>query len=84
MTSFFDTGIDRIFKKMSKSLNNYVAIDEEPDEMFGKIMSISDDLMWRYFDLLSFKSSVEIKELKKKTEQGLNPMEAKKCLLRKL
>ena len=43
-------------------------------------MSISDDLMWRYFDLLSFKSSIEIKELKKKTEQGLNPMEAKKML----
>ena len=72
-------GLDGV-KKMSKSLNNYVAIDEEPDEMFGKIMSISDDLMWRYFDLLSFKSSVEIKELKKKTEQGLNPMEAKKML----
>ena len=67
-------------KKMSKSLNNYIGLKESPNDMFGKIMSISDDLMWRYFDLLSFKSSVEIKELKKKTEQGLNPMEAKKLL----
>ena len=67
-------------KKMSKSLNNYIGLKESPNDMFGKIMSISDGLMWRYFDLLSFKSSVEIKELKKKTEQGLNPMEAKKML----
>ena len=67
-------------KKMSKSLNNYIGLQENPNDMFGKIMSISDNLMWRYFDLLSFKSSVEIKELKKKTEQGLNPMEAKKML----
>ena len=67
-------------KKMSKSLNNYIGLKESPNDIFGKIMSISDDLMWRYFDLLSFKSSVEIKELKKKTEQGLNPMEAKKML----
>ena len=67
-------------KKMSKSLDNYIGLQESPNDMFGKIMSISDDLMWRYFDLLSFKSSVEIKELKKKTEQGLNPMEAKKML----
>ena len=67
-------------KKMSKSLNNYIGLKESPNDMFGKIMSISDDLMWRYFDLLSFKSSVEIKELKKKTEKGLNPMEAKKML----
>ena len=67
-------------KKMSKSLNNYIGLKESPNDMFGKIMSISDNLMWRYFDLLSFKSSVEIKEIKKKTEQGLNPMEAKKML----
>ncbi len=72
-------GTDGI-KKMSKSLNNYIGLKESPNDMFGKIMSISDNLMWRYFDLLSFKSSVEIKELKKKTEQGLNPMEAKKML----
>ena len=67
-------------KKMSKSLNNYIGLQENPNDMFGKIMSISDDLMWRYFDLLSFKTSAEIKEIKKKTEQGLNPMEAKKML----
>ena len=51
-------GLDGV-KKMSKSLDNYVGIDEAPDEMFGKIMSISDDLMWRWFDLLSFKSNKE-------------------------
>ena len=67
-------------KKMSKSLNNYIGLKESPNDMFGKIMSISDDLMWRFFDLLSFKTSVEIKEIKKKTEKGLNPMEAKKML----
>ena len=67
-------------KKMSKSLNNYIGLQEPPNEMFGKVMSISDDLMWRYFDLLSFKTSAEIKQIKKKTEEGLNPMEAKKML----
>jgi tyrosyl-tRNA synthetase len=67
-------------KKMSKSLDNYIGLQERPNDMFGKIMSISDDLMWRYFNLLSFKTSIEIKEIKKKTEQGLNPMEAKKML----
>lgn len=72
-------GTDGI-KKMSKSLDNYIGLQESPNDMFGKIMSISDDLMWRYFNLLSFKTSIEIKEIKKKTEQGLNPMEAKKML----
>ena len=72
-------GTDGI-KKMSKSLDNYIGLQERPNDMFGKIMSISDDLMWRYFNLLSFKTSIEIKEIKKKTEQGLNPMEAKKML----
>tara|TARA_B100001248_G_scaffold24070_1_gene15806 strand:- start:110 stop:1333 length:1224 start_codon:yes stop_codon:yes gene_type:complete len=67
-------------KKMSKSLKNYIGLQEHPNDMFGKIMSISDELMWRYFDLLSFKTSAEIKEIKKKTERGLNPMEAKKML----
>ena len=67
-------------KKMSKSLNNYIGLREDPNDMFGKIMSISDELMWRYFDLLSFKTSEEIREIKKKTEKGLNPMEAKKML----
>ena len=67
-------------KKMSKSLNNYIGLQESPNEMFGKVMSISDDLMWRYFDLLSFKTPAEIEQIKKKTEEGLNPMEAKKML----
>ena len=67
-------------KKMSKSLKNYIGLQENPNDMFGKIMSISDELMWRYFDLLSFKTSAEIKEIKKKAERGLNPMEAKKML----
>ena len=67
-------------KKMSKSLKNYIGLQENPNDMFGKIMSISDELMWRYFDLLSFKTTAEIKEIKKKTERGLNPMEAKKML----
>ena len=56
-------GLDGV-KKMSKSLNNYMGINESADSMFGKIMSISDELMWRYIDLLSFKSDHEIKSLK--------------------
>lgn len=52
--------------KMSKSLNNFIGIDEKPDEMFGKIMSISDELMWRWFELLSFIPEKEIADLKKK------------------
>ena len=69
-------GLDGV-KKMSKSLNNYVAIDEEPDEMFGKIMSISDDLMWRWFELLSFMSEEEINSLKKEMQDGKHPREIK-------
>jgi tyrosyl-tRNA synthetase len=63
--------------KMSKSLNNYVGIDDPPDAMFGKLMSISDDLMWRYFELLSFRSIVEIGRLRKEIDAGRNPKEAK-------
>ena len=69
-------GLDGV-KKMSKSLNNYVAIDEEPDEMFGNIMSISDDLMWRWFELLSFMSEEEINSLKKEMQDGKNPRDIK-------
>ncbi len=69
-------GLDGV-KKMSKSLNNYVAIDEDPDEMFGKIMSISDDLMWRWFELLSFMSEEEINSLKKEVQDGKNPRDIK-------
>jgi tyrosyl-tRNA synthetase len=63
--------------KMSKSLGNYVGIDEAPEEMFGKIMSISDELMWRWFDLLSFKSSKEIQLLQAEQADGMNPRDIK-------
>ena len=69
-------GLDGV-RKMSKSLNNYVALEDQPDEMFGKIMSISDELMWRYFSLLSFKSSKEIETLKKAKKEGENPRDIK-------
>ena len=71
-------------KKMSKSLNNFVGIDEEPNEMFGKIMSISDDLMWRWFELLSFISEAEINDLKKQMEHGKNPRDIKFILAEEL
>ena len=72
-------GLDGI-KKMSKSLNNYIALNDEPNEMFGKIMSVSDDLMWRYFDLLSFRSNDEIASFRDKVKNGENPMIFKKKL----
>tara|TARA_A100000164_G_scaffold333718_1_gene324455 strand:- start:275 stop:1474 length:1200 start_codon:yes stop_codon:yes gene_type:complete len=66
------------FKKMSKSLNNYIAIDDSPKEMFGKIMSISDDLMWRYYEILSSISNKELNILKSKAvEDKLNPRDIK-------
>jgi tyrosyl-tRNA synthetase len=70
--------------KMSKSLDNYVGIDESPSEMFGKIMSISDELMWRWFELLSFKSIDEIKALKADQAQGKNPRDIKIDLAKEL
>ena len=70
--------------KMSKSLGNYVGIDEVPAEMFGKIMSISDDLMWRWFDLLSFKSSEDIQLLKAQQADGMNPRDIKIALAKEL
>jgi len=69
-------GLDGV-KKMSKSLGNYIALEDSPDDMFGKVMSISDDLMWRYFSLLSFKSSEQISEYKKDIEEGSNPRDTK-------
>ena len=71
-------------KKMSKSLDNYVAIDEEPNEMFGKIMSISDELMWRWFELLSFIPEENISELKNEMEGGKNPRDIKFILAEEL
>ena len=70
--------------KMSKSLDNYVGIDESPNEMFGKIMSISDELMWRWFDLLSFKSNEEIEALKSEQSNGRNPRDIKIELAKEL
>ena len=64
-------------KKMSKSLGNYIAIEDSQNEIFGKIMSISDELMWRYFELLSFKKQEEINKLKKSQKEGLNPRDIK-------
>ena len=69
-------GLDGV-QKMSKSLNNYIGINDQPGEMFGKIMSISDDLMWRYFELLSFQAMDVIDGWKQEVEQGLNPRDVK-------
>jgi tyrosyl-tRNA synthetase len=69
-------GLDGV-KKMSKSLDNYIGINEPPSEMFGKIMSVSDKLMWRYIDLLSFKTGREIQGLKDSVTQGTNPRDIK-------
>ena len=69
-------GLDGV-QKMSKSLNNYVGITEAPDEMFGKLMSISDEMMWRYFDLLSFRSNEELADLKQQVADGTNPRDIK-------
>ena len=65
-------GLDGV-QKMSKSLNNYIGIADAADDMFGKLMSISDELMWRYFELVSFRSLAEIKLWKQECEQGANP-----------
>jgi tyrosyl-tRNA synthetase len=69
-------GLDGV-NKMSKSLGNYIGITEAPPEMFGKLMSISDDLMWRYFDLLSFRPNAEIERLKQEVAAGRNPRDVK-------
>lgn len=69
-------GLDGV-KKMSKSLDNYIGINEPAVDMFGKIMSVSDELMWRYIDLLSFKTGVEIQKLKQAVSAGLNPRDVK-------
>ena len=69
-------GLDGV-QKMSKSLDNYIGIDEDPDSMFGKIMSISDELMWRYLELLSFESLKTIESWKQEVETGENPRNIK-------
>ncbi len=69
-------GLDGV-QKMSKSLDNYIGIADTPDQMFGKIMSISDDLMWRYFELLSFRSLEEIRQFQQEVDSGKNPRDIK-------
>ena len=69
-------GLDGV-QKMSKSLGNYVGINESPDEQFGKLMSISDTLMWRYFELLSFRSMQDIATLRRSVDEGRNPRDVK-------
>ena len=69
-------GLDGV-QKMSKSLGNYIGIADSPDEMFGKVMSISDELMWRYFDLLSFRPLIELQRLRKDVAEGANPRDIK-------
>jgi tyrosyl-tRNA synthetase len=76
MTTPLLEGLDGV-QKMSKSLGNYIGITEPPGEMFGKIMSISDDLMWRYFEVLSFRSLEDIAALKRAVAEGKNPRDAK-------
>ena len=69
-------GLDGV-QKMSKSLNNYIGITDAPDDMFGKVMSISDELMWRYYELLSYQPMSEVDALRQQVEEGLNPRDAK-------
>jgi tyrosyl-tRNA synthetase len=69
-------GLDGV-QKMSKSYGNYIGIDEPPGEIFGKLMSVSDDLMWRYFELLSFRPTNEIEGLKQSVNDGMNPRDIK-------
>lgn len=69
-------GLDGV-QKMSKSLGNYIGVEEPPKEIFGKIMSISDDLMWRYYELLSFQSTKTVEALKQAVKEGANPRDTK-------
>src|SRR3989338_101530 len=69
-------GLDGV-RKMSKSYDNYIGITDAPDDMFGKLMSVSDELMWRYFDLLSLRSPGDIRRLYESVEQGANPRDVK-------
>jgi len=76
-------GLDGV-NKMSKSLDNYVGITETPNEMFGKLMSISDELMWRYYELLSFRPLEEIARLRRECADGRNPRDAKVMLAQEI
>ncbi len=76
-------GLDGV-NKMSKSLDNYVGITEPPNEMFGKLMSISDELMWRYYELLSFRPEADIATLERECAEGRNPRDAKVALAQEI
>ena len=76
-------GLDGV-QKMSKSLDNYIGITDSPNEMFGKVMSVSDELMWRYYDLLSFLPIEHIDQLKSQVEQGTNPRDIKILLAKEI
>lgn len=76
-------GLDGV-KKMSKSLGNTIGVTDAPDDMFGKVMSISDDLMWRYYELLSFESLEAIESLRAQVKEGMNPRDAKVQLAKEL
>jgi tyrosyl-tRNA synthetase len=76
-------GLDGV-DKMSKSKNNYIGIAEEPNTMFAKVLSISDELMWRWYTLLSFKSLADIEQLKKEIAEGRNPKDAKVMLAKEI
>lgn len=76
-------GLDGV-KKMSKSAHNYIGVSEPANEMFGKLMSISDDLMWRYFELLSFRPLAEIEQFKQDVANGSNPRDTKIALAKEI
>jgi len=76
-------GLDGV-QKMSKSLGNYIGITDAPNDMFGKLMSVSDELMWRYFELLSFRSNEDIQNLKDAVANGENPRNVKVLLAKEL
>lgn len=76
-------GLDGV-NKMSKSLGNYVGINEAPREIFGKLMSVSDELMWRYYELLSFRSLGDIETLRREVREGRNPRDAKVALAQEI
>jgi len=76
-------GLDGV-EKMSKSKGNYIAITEAPNDMYAKLLSISDDLMWKYFELLSFRPQADIAALKREVEDGRNPKDAKVQLAKEI
>lgn len=76
-------GLDGV-NKMSKSLGNYIGVTDTPQDMFGKLMSVSDDLMWRYFELLSFRSLAQVANFREEVEQGRNPRDIKVLLAQEI